>query len=104
MKKLYTLIIITLLPLLTFSQTPNLPDSETGLSAAELQAMRQSDVQTKILIPKSELLRINRETDDPIILSLFGSDGMIKKDNPNKLTQPVGPYKAIREEDYNENK
>jgi len=104
MKKLYTLIIITLFPLLTFSQTPNLPDSETGLSAAELQAMRQSDVQTKILIPKSELLRINRETDDPIILSLFGSDEMIKKDNPNKLTQPVGPHKAIREEDYNENK
>ena len=104
MKKLYTLIIITLLPLLTFSQTPNLPDSETGLSAAELQAMRQSDVQTKILIPKSELLRINKETDDPTILSLFGSDEMIKKDNPNKLTQPVGPHKAIREEDYNENK
>ncbi len=104
MKTFYTLIIITLFPLLTFSQTPNLPDSETGLSAAELQAMRQSDVQTKILIPKSELLRINKETDDPIILSLFGSDEMIKKDNPNKLTQPVGPHKAIREEDYNENK
>jgi len=104
MKKLYTLIIITLLPLLTFSQTPNLPDSETGLSAAELQAMRQSDVQTKILIPKSELLRINRETDDPIILSLFGSDEMIKKDNPNKPKPASGQLNAIKEEGYNENK
>ena len=65
MKKLYTLIIITLFPLLTFSQLSNLPDSETGLSIDELKDMRRSNVETKELISKSELVRVEKETNDP---------------------------------------
>ena len=97
MKKLYTLIIITLFPLLTFSQLSNLPDSETGLSIDELKDMRRSNVETKELISKSELVRVKKETNDP---------QMVRTLTPKtkQTTFKFSNLEAIREEDCDEDK
>lgn len=101
MKKLYTLIIITLLPLLTFSQTTNLPDSETGLSATELKDLRKSDIEDKELISKSQVLKIKEETNDPqmvLILAPKPTTGVVWK--TDYILNPPAPIKE--EECYDE--
>ena len=97
MKKLYTLIIITLFPLLTFSQLSNLPDSETGLSIDELKDMRRSDIERKESTPKTHMFRIIKETNDP---------QMVRTLTPKtKLTTfKLSDLEAIREEECDEDK
>ena len=97
MKKLYTLIIITLFPLLTFSQLSNLPDSETGLSIDELKDMRRSNVETKELISKSELVRVKKETNDPQMVQTLAP-------KTKQTTFKFSNLEAIREEDCDEDK
>ena len=104
MNKLYTLIIITLLPLLTFSQTPNLPDSETGLSATELKDMRRSNIETKetkALVTIS-ILKIKKETNDPNMVQILApksTTGVVW--NTDYIMSPPAP---IREEDCDDEK
>ena len=97
MKTFYTLIIIFFFPLLTFSQTTNLPDSETGLSADELKDMRRSNIEHKDTIPGAHIFRIIKETNDP---------QMVRTLTPKtKLTTfKLSDLEAIREEDCDEDK
>ena len=97
MKKFYTLIIISLFPFLTFSQTTNLPDSETGLSAAELKDMRRSNIETKetkALVTIS-ILKVKKETNDPQMVQLLAP-------KTKQTTYKRSDLGAIREEDCDE--
>ena len=99
MKKFYSLIIITLLPLLTFSQISNLPDSETGLSATELKDMRRSNIETKqekALVTVS-ILKVKKETNDPQMVQLLTP-------KTKQTTYKLSDLEAIREEGCDENK
>ena len=103
MKKLYTLIIITLFPLLTFSQTPNLPDSETGLSANELRDMRRSNIESKEKIPSVQKLRIN-DTNDPLIRQILQHEPKSTTGVVWKTNYIMSPPAQIREEGCDEDK
>jgi len=97
MKKLYTLIIITLFPLLTFSQLSNLPDSETGLSIDELKDMRRSNIEHKEATSKTHMFRFIKETNDPNMVKLLSP-------KTKQTTFKLSDLEAIREEDCDEEK
>ena len=103
MRKLYTLIITSLLfPLITIAQTTNLPDSETGLSADELKDMRRSNIESKEKIPSVQKLKI-KENNDLLIRQILRDEkkslmGITWKSD--YLSNP--PTTTIREEDYDE--
>ena len=102
MKKIYTLIITSLLfPLISIAQTTDLPDSETGLSANELKDMRRSNIESKEKIPSVQKLRIS-ETNDPLIRQILqhepkSTTGVVWK--TNYIMSPPAP---IREEGCDE--
>ena len=99
MKKLYTLIITSLLfPLITIAQTTNLPDSETGLSTAELKDMRRSNVEFKEKIPSVQKLRID-ETNDPLIRQILQHEPKSTTGVVWKTDYIMSPPAPIREEE-----
>ena len=107
MKKLYTLITITLFPFLTFSQTTKPHDCEY---------MEKSVFNYKDIIPTAENIRIEEETSDPMMV-----ETITPKNEVNKLRYPPKKGMAtlktlpensnnsprvnaiVREEDYDEN-
>ena len=107
MKKLYTLITITLFPFITFSQTTKSHDCEY---------MEKSVFNYKDIIPTAKNIRIEEETSDPTMVETLTPKNEVnklryppKKKLDNLKTLPENSNDAprvnaiIREEDYDEN-
>ena len=103
MRKLYTLIIILIFPLITAAQTTNLPDSETGLSATELADIRSHDNDSKSLMHKVKMLVKNNNSTEKVV-PIPPKNILVNPPIVWKTDYLLNPPPIIREEDYDEKK